>query len=169
MRVADACIDDAPAAEERAELRGVRDRLAHAGDPARFDQLGDELQLADAFEIGDLGRDAARDERFEAGDQQLGDAAPHHRLFVEQVGLGLLGEARGDQAGPAAADRPAVGERDLASVAGRVLLDRPQARSSLCPADRASEARCPDPWARPGRRRGRRAARRSRSAPTGRG
>ena len=42
------------AAEHRAELGGVGDRLAHAGDPARLDQLGDQLQLADAFEVGDF-------------------------------------------------------------------------------------------------------------------
>ena len=41
---------------DRAEFGGVADRLAHPGDAARLDQLGEQLQLADAFHVGDLGR-----------------------------------------------------------------------------------------------------------------
>ena len=38
---ADAFVDDPPSAEQRAELGSVGNDLAHAGDPARFDQFGD--------------------------------------------------------------------------------------------------------------------------------
>ena len=91
-------------AEHCAQLGRVRDRLTHAGDAARFDQVGDQLQLADAFEVGDLWRNAARHESFEARDQQLGHAAPDDRLLVEQVSLSLFREARFDQSGAPAAD-----------------------------------------------------------------
>ena len=128
-----------------AQLGGVGDRLAHAGDAALFDQVGDQLQFADAFEVGDLGRDPARDQRLEPGDQQFRDRAPHHRLLVEQVGLGLLGEARRDQPGAGAADRAAIGEGDRRAPCRSRPAPPPTRRSCLCPRCRASAAPCPGP------------------------
>ena len=48
-------------------------------------------------------------------------------MNVLQVGFRLLGEARGNEAGAGAADRPPVGQRDAAGIAGRILLDSPHA------------------------------------------
>ena len=67
--------------------------------PLLVDQVDDQLQLVEALEVGDLGLVAGLDERFEAGLDQLGDAAAEHGLLAEQVGLGLLLEGRLDDAG----------------------------------------------------------------------
>ena len=117
-------IDDARPAHDRAELSRVADRLAHAGDPARLDKVGDQLQLADAFHIGDFLAEARFDQRIEAGDQDFRNRAPDHRLLVEQVGLAFLGEAGGKEARAAAADRPAIGEGERFGLAAGVLGDR---------------------------------------------
>ncbi len=98
---------------------------------ALLDQVGDELQLADAFEIGDLGRKAPRDQSLEAGDQQLGNSAPHDGLLVEQIGLGLLGEARRDEARRARSRLPGHRRARCPRVPGCVLLDRPQRDHAL--------------------------------------
>src|SRR4029079_12405182 len=108
--------------EERVEIGRVRDYLAHPGNSARLDQLGDQVQFADAFEVGDLWRDAAGAERLDPGDEDFGDGAPDHGLLVEQDGFGFLGEARGDDPGAAAADRAAVGESKSLAAAGRILV-----------------------------------------------
>src|SRR5262245_236281 len=57
-----------------AVLGGVGDRVVHALDPALPDQVGDELQLVQAFVVRDLGLVAGLDERLEAEADQLGDA-----------------------------------------------------------------------------------------------
>ena len=57
---------------------------------------------------------------------QFGDRAPEHRLLVEQVRLAFLGEAGGEDADPAAADRPGVGEGQRLRSAARILLHREQ-------------------------------------------
>ena len=167
--LADAVVDDPAPAEQRAELGGVGDRLAHAGDAARLDQVGDQLQLTDAFQIGELRRNAGLDQSLVTRDQQFGHAAPHHRLLVEQIGFGFLGEARSDEPGAAAPDRAAVGEGDARARCPWRPAPPPRARSCPCPPCRASAARSPVPLARQGTRRGRRAVRCSRNGPTGRG
>ena len=99
----------------------------------------------------------------------LRHSAPHHRLLVEQIGFGLLGEARRDEARAGAADRLAVGEGDVAGVPARILLDRPQRDHALALAVERPQRGSRALWSDAGRRRGRRAARRSRSAPKVRG
>ena len=56
------------------------------------------------------------------------DAAAQHRLLAEQVGLGLLGERRLEDAGPRRADRARVREHAGARRARLVALDREQGR-----------------------------------------
>ena len=56
---------------------------------------------------------------------------PHRtRLLAEQVGLGLLGEGRLEDAGAGAAERPGIGEDALAGRAGGVAMDREQRRNA---------------------------------------
>ena len=121
----------------------------HALDPALEDQVGDQLQLVQALVVGDLGLVAGLDERLEAELDQLRDAAAEHGLLAEEVGLGLLGERRLDHARAGGAERGAVGERELARVAARVLRDRDDGRRAVA-LSRRSGARCgPGPSARP--------------------
>ncbi len=55
--------DDARPAQDGAELGGVRNDFAHSGDSALFDEVGEKLQLADAFQVGDFRRDSGFDQR----------------------------------------------------------------------------------------------------------
>ena len=124
--------DHALAARVVAVLGGVGDREAHPGEPLLVHQVDDQLELVQALEVGHLGVIAGLDERLEAGLDELGGAAAEHRLLAEQVGLGLVLEARLDHAAARAADALGVGQRQRARVAGGVLLDGDQARARRC-------------------------------------
>ena len=92
IRCAKRIVDNPRPAKRRAQFRRIGNRLAHSGDSARLDQLGEQFQLADAFHVRDLGRNSAGDQRVEPGDEDFGHRAPHHRRFVEQIGVAFLGE-----------------------------------------------------------------------------
>ena len=85
--------DHARAARVVAVLGGVRDRVAHVGEPALVDQVDDQLDLVQALEIGHLGRVAGLDQGVVAGLDQGAQAAAQHHLLAEQIGLALLAEA----------------------------------------------------------------------------
>ena len=61
----------------------------------------------------------------------MGDATAQHGLLAEQVGLGLLGEGRLDDAGAGAADALRVGQGQLPGLAGGVHLDGDDVRGAL--------------------------------------
>src|SRR4051794_11528419 len=107
-------VDDLRPDGVRAVLGGVGDRVVHPLDPALPDEVGDELQLVQAFVVRDLRLVAGLDERLEPELDQLRHAAAEHGLLAEQVGLGLLGKARLDHAGARRAERGSVGEGELA-------------------------------------------------------
>ena len=69
-----------------------------------------------ALEVGHLGVIAGVDERLEAGLHELGGAAAEDGLLAEQIGLGLVLEARLDHAAARAADALGVGERERAAL-----------------------------------------------------
>src|SRR5579875_250600 len=116
------------AARHVAVLASVADRVPHVGDAAFVDQVDDQLDLVQAFEIRHLGRIAGLDQGFVSGADKLGQSAAQHRLLAEQVGFGLFPEAGFDNRGAPAADRRTPRQRHLVSIAGGVLLDRQQTR-----------------------------------------
>ena len=120
--------DDPRSAGVVAVLGGVTDRVAHELHPAPVHEVHDQLELVEALEIGHLGPVAGRRQRLEAGLDERGDPAAEHRLLPEQVGLGLLAEARLDDAGPGTADARGVGQRVRQRLPARVLVDRHEAR-----------------------------------------
>ena len=122
-RLLDAFVHDARAAREVAVLGDVGDGIAHVLEAAFVDQVDDQLQLVEAFVVGDLRLVARLDERLEAGLDQRRDAAAEHGLLAEEVALGLLGERRLEEAYATAADRGAVRERKLERLAACVLMD----------------------------------------------
>ena len=122
--------DDPLAAREVAVLGRVGDRVAHAGDPLLVHQVDDQLELVQALEVRQLGVVAGVDQRLVAGAHELGHAAAEHGLLAEEVGLGLVLERRLDHAAAGAADALGVGQRELLRVAGRVRVDRDQARDA---------------------------------------
>src|SRR5437762_1740242 len=71
------------------------------------------------------------EERLEPQLDELRHAAAEHGLLAEQVGLGLLGEARLDHPRARGAERGAVRECEVARVAARVLRDRDDGRRSV--------------------------------------
>src|SRR6266511_3465201 len=129
--VAHVLVDDPRSDRVRAVLGGVGDRVVHALDAALPDQVDDQLQLVQALVIGHLGLVARFDERLEPEADQLRDAAAQDRLLAEEVGLRLLGERRLDHPRARGADTGAVGERELARVAARILRDRDHRRRAV--------------------------------------
>ena len=90
-----------------AVLGGVADAEAHEVEPAAVHQVDDQLELVHRLEVGELGLVAGLDERLERHLDQRRGAAAQDGLLAEQVGLGLLGERRLEDAGARGADRPA--------------------------------------------------------------
>ncbi len=120
--------DDARAAGEVAVFRIVRNRITHVGDAALVNQVDDQLEFMQAFEVRHFGRVPRFDQCLEAGLDQCGSAAAQHDLFAEQVGLGLFAEIGLDDAGLATADRRGVGQRQVARLLRRILVDCDQHR-----------------------------------------
>ncbi len=93
-------VDDARPGDEVAVFGGLGDEVQHLLEAALVHEVDDQLQLVQAFEIGDLRLVAGLDQGLETGDDQFRGAAAQHGLLAEQIGLGLLGEGRFDRAGP---------------------------------------------------------------------
>ena len=83
------------------------------------------------LEVGDLGLVASLDQGLEAGLDQVGDAATQDSLLAEQVGLGLLGEGRLDDACTGTADTLRVGQGQLPCLTGGIHLDGDDIRCAL--------------------------------------
>ena len=139
-RLADVLVDDPRPADVVAVLGRVADAEAHEVEAAAVHQVDDQLELVHRLEVGELGLVAGLDQRLEAHlDQRRGPAA-QDGLLAEQVGLGLLGEGRLEDARPGRADRPAVGEDAVARGPGLVAMDREQGgHAAAGPVDRAEQ------------------------------
>ena len=127
----DAVVDQALAGHVVAEFGGVRHRVAHQRHAALVDQVDDQLHLVDGLEVGHLRGVARLDQRLVAGLHQVGQAAAQHRLFAEQVGLGLLAEVGLDDPGACAADCRGVRQGQVLAAAGCVVGHRHQARHAV--------------------------------------
>jgi hypothetical protein len=114
-------VDDARAAGVIAVFGGVGDREAHVAEAAFIDEIDDQLQLVQAFEVGDFGGVAGFDQRLESGADQFGCAAAEHGLFAEEIAFGFFAEGGFDDAGAQAAERPCVGQGVLESLAAGIL------------------------------------------------
>src|SRR5215469_15389298 len=123
-------VDDPRAPGIAAELRRVRDRPVHLGQPALVHEVDDQLHLMQALEVGHLGLVTGLDQGVESRLDQLGDSAAEHDLLTEQVGLRLLGEGGGQRTGPGATDRLGVGQGERPRLARRVALDGDQHRNA---------------------------------------
>ena len=113
-------VDDPRAGDVVAVLGGVADAEAHEVEAAAVHQVHDQLELVHRLEVGELGLVAGLDERLEGHLHEGRGAAAQDGLLAEQVGLGLLGERRLEDAGPGVAERPGVGEDAGAGRPGRV-------------------------------------------------
>src|SRR5690606_25931893 len=93
------------------------------GDATLPHEVDDELELVEHLEVGDLGLVASLDEGLEAVLHELRGTTTENGLLTEQVGLGLLGEGRLDDAGARTTDSLRVGERGVPSGTRCILLD----------------------------------------------
>ena len=110
-----------------APLGGVGDGVAHVGQAAAIDQVDDELELVQDFEVGALGLIAGLDQRLVARLDERADAAAKHGLLAEEIGLGLFLEGGLEHPGAGAADALEVAEAERVGLAGRVLMDGDEA------------------------------------------
>src|SRR4051812_15774942 len=77
-------VDDARPAGDVAVLRGVGDRVAHAGDALLVHEVDDELHLVQALEVRRLRLVAGLDERLEPGAHERREPAAQHDLLAEE-------------------------------------------------------------------------------------
>ena len=103
-------IDDPRPTGQVAVLSGVRHRVAHPADALLVDEVHDEFEFVETFEIADLGLVARVDQSVERAADQFCDPAAKDHLLAEQVGLTLLGEGGLDYSGPSAPQAVRVGQ-----------------------------------------------------------
>src|SRR6266478_8517654 len=115
--------DDARSGGIIALLGSIADGVAHVAEASAVNQVNDELELVEAFEIGDLGLVASFRKRFEARFDQFTHAAAEHGLFAKEVGFGLLGKGGFQNASARAAESLSVGEGKRFRRTAGILLD----------------------------------------------
>src|SRR6266540_1708402 len=115
-------VDHSRAPRVVAVLGRVGDRVPHPAHAALVHQVHDQLQLVEALEVRDLGLVPRAHQRLEPRPDQLGDPAAKHDLLAEQVGLGLLLEARLDHTCPGHTYPRRVRQRALEGLSGGVLV-----------------------------------------------
>ena len=123
-------VDDARAAGVIAVLGGIGNRVTHVAQAAFLDQVDDQLELVQAFEIGDFGRITGFHQGLETGADQLGRAAAQHGLLAEQIALGLFLEcgARSRRLSGSPAQR--VCQCGFERMSGGVLMHGDQGRNA---------------------------------------
>ncbi len=101
-----ACLpgDDARTGRIVALFGGITDGIAHVAEATAVDQVDDELEFVQAFEISDLGLVACFCQRFETCFDQFTDAAAEYGLFAKKVGFSLFGKSGFKNAGARAAE-----------------------------------------------------------------
>src|SRR5712692_6633322 len=75
-------------------LGGIADGVTHVAEPAAVNQVDDELELVEAFEIGDLGLIASFRERLESRLDQFTHTAAEYGLLAKEVGFGFFSKSR---------------------------------------------------------------------------
>src|SRR5580698_10275999 len=109
-RLAAFSVDHARAAHVVAPLGGVRNRIAHVSEAAAINQVDDQLELVQTFEVGALGLIAGVDESLISSLNQRAHAATKHRLLAKEIRFCLLLERRLQSPGARAADAFEVAE-----------------------------------------------------------
>ena len=106
----------------------VRDRVVHVGDAAFIDQIDDQLQFVQAFEVRHFRCIAGFHQRFETSLDQFNGTAAQYCLFTEQVSFRFFAEVGFDDAGTAAAVGGGIRQCDVTGSTGLVLVHRDQMR-----------------------------------------
>ncbi len=104
--------------------------MAHPGDPSLVEEVDDQLQFVEHFEVRHLLGISGLGEGLEGGTDHRIDTAAEDDLLAEEIGLGFVAEGRLDHAGAGTADAVCIGEGDGLRVAGCVLMDGDQRRDT---------------------------------------
>jgi len=120
-------VDDARAADVIAPLGGVGDAVTHIGEAAAIDEVDDQLQFMQDFEVGALGLIAGFGEGFIASLYEGADAAAEDGLFTEEVGFGFFFKGGLEDSGAGAADAFEIAKIEGVGGTGRVLVDGDEA------------------------------------------
>src|SRR5712664_297467 len=88
----------------------ITDGVAHVAEATTVNQVDDQLELMEAFEVGNLGLIACFRERLEARLDQFTHAAAKYGLLAKEVRFGFFGESGFQNAGTRAAESFGVSE-----------------------------------------------------------
>src|ERR1700757_1169142 len=121
-------VDDARAADVVAPFSRVRDAVAHIRKAAAIDQVDDQLELMQHFEVGALRLISGFNQRFVARLDQRADPAAKHSLFAEEVRFCLLLERRFQHSRASAANALEIAESEGMRFARSVLVHGDQSR-----------------------------------------
>ena len=120
-------VDDAGTADIVAPLGRIRNAVPHVGEAAAIDEVDDELELVEDFEVSALGLVAGFDQGFKAALNEGAHAAAEDGLLAEEIGLGLFFEGGFENSGAGAADALEVAEIESVGVAGGILMNGDEA------------------------------------------
>src|SRR5229473_2998112 len=107
-------------------LRSVADGVTHIAEAAAINQVDDELEFMEAFEISDFGLVASFRECLKARFDQFTHTSAQYGLLAKQVGFGLFGESRFQNAGARAAEPFSISEGQRLRRAAGILFDGQQ-------------------------------------------
>src|SRR5216684_3468286 len=116
--------DDARPSRIIALLGRVAHGVAHIAEAAAVNQINDELELVEAFEISDLWLVSGFRQRFESRLDQLAHTAAEHCLFAEEISFRFLGKRGFQDAGARTAESFGVGQSKRFRGTAGILLDR---------------------------------------------
>ena len=97
-RLADVRVDDSRPAGVVPVFGGVAHGVTHVAEAALIEEIHDELQLVQTFEVCDFRLISGVDERFKRHLHQRADAAAQYGLLAEQVALCFFFECGFDHA-----------------------------------------------------------------------
>jgi hypothetical protein len=98
-----------------------------------MDEVDDELEFVEAFEVGKLRRIAGANERIETGTNERACSTAKDGLLAKKIGFRLLAKSCLDYAGTRATDSLCPSQRRLLRVPAGILMN--------CRSDRARHVR----------------------------
>src|SRR5215471_18066108 len=101
----------------------IAHRISHVTQTALIEQIDNELQLMEAFEISDFRLVSRFNQRLEGHFHQRADAAAKDGLLAEEIAFGFFFESRFDNARFEVACSPGVRESVLLGLTAGILMN----------------------------------------------
>src|SRR4029077_8859594 len=106
-----------------APFGGVGDQFAHTRNSRFVDEIDDELEFVETFEVGKLRRIAGINERVETGANERACSSAKDCLLTKKIGLRLLTKSCLDYAGVRATDSLCPGQGGLLRMPAVILMN----------------------------------------------